>query len=438
MGWRAGTGVLLLLLAWAIPGCATQDSFRCARCDRRPELSPESDLVLGARGNLEADVTELDSTALETFAPVAPSSDLQCWVLRPEDVKCFAAAAAPLANVIRSENRLTALESSPRSAQAVSLKSQWLALRAIDERNKAAARALEIFYLLAEVEANWDLLLRGFAETDDAIANLDRLKSEGIQIAVDLDSSELRRQRLGLVGSWIESETALRRLNGQLRQLIGRTADDPLPIWPAADLGVTAETIDLESAIAVGMELRPDVELLRQLLRSVDTDTLAFVCSALRQIDGTLGLPVLSTRRLRGRSARTREQEEVQVRRHQLRELLKSRQSLAAEEIRGAALDVTAALNQVALAMQTAGNRRQRVKSLEQKRGTAGAITAFDISAARMQLIDAERGLIHQVIAWRIAEVKLKEAQGLLAFECGYKLPTLRCSGDLHPREGTQ
>ncbi len=44
-----------------------------------------------------------------------------------------------------------------------------------------------------------------------------------------------------------------------------------------------------------------------------------------------------------------------------------------------------------------------------------------------MLVIEAERDLIHQVIAWRIAQVKLEKAQGLLALECGYELPALCC-----------
>ncbi len=437
MGWRACTGVLLLL-AWIIPGCATRSTICCPSCDRSPELHPESDLAVGVRGDLEPDVTELDSTNLAGFQAVVPGKDSQCRVLRPDEAKCFAAAAAHLANLIQSENRLTAFDGSSGSASAVVLKSQWLAFCAVDERNKAASRALEVFYLLAEVEANRALLLRAFGEIDEAIANFDRLQSEGIRIAVDQDANQLRRQRIGLVGRWLESETALTRLNRRLRQLIGLTIDDPVAIWPAADLKVTVEAIDVASAVAVGMELRPDVELLRQLLRSVDGDTLAVVRSALGRIDGALGLPVLSARGFRRRSDRTREQEEVRLRRNQLRELLKGQQSLAAEEIRNAAMDVTAALDRIAVAKETLGNRRQRVKSLQQKRGAAGGTTAFDISAARMQAIEAQRDLVHQVIAWRIAQVKLEETQGLLAFECGYELPTRCRRGDACPRQGEQ
>ena len=45
-------------------------------------------------------------------------------------------------------------------------------------------------------------------------------------------------------------------------------------------------------------------------------------------------------------------------------------------------------------------------------------VTALDIAAADLKLLDAQRELVHQVMAWRIAQVKLKEAQGLLVFEC--------------------
>lgn len=425
MDWRTCTGVLLLL-AGIVPGCATRRPVCCHSGGREAEICGEHDLTVGPPTALEPDVTELDSADLEGFGAVRPGADGQYWVLRPAEVQCFAAAAAPLANVIRSEDCVRASDDGPRSAEAEALRSQWLAYRAVDERNKAAGRALEVFYLLAEVEASQTVLSRGFNEIDEAIANLERLRAEGIQIAADQDTQQLHHQRIALVGRRLEADVARRRLNGQLRQMMGLTVEDPLPIWPAADLRVTTETLEVESAVGVGMEMRPELGLLRQLVRSVNADTLAFVRAALGQIDGTLGLPALSARRFRAASSRSGEDEEVYVRRHQLRELLESQEGLAAEEIRGAALDVTAALHRIALAKAALENTRHRVSLLEQKRGTAGGPTIFDVNAAEMLVIEAERDLIHQVIAWRIAQVKLEEAQGLLAPECGYELPT-RC-----------
>lgn len=434
MARRGCTGVLLVLLAWMIPGCATRSPIRSESYHRKSGLPAESELVVGPRGSLVPDITQLDTTSLKGLEPAEPSEDAQYRVLRPEEVKCLAAAAAPLANLIEWEGRLAASDSGTRSARAVALKRRWLGFQAVEARNRAAGRALEVFYLLAEVEANRDLLRRGLKEIDEAIANLRRLESEGIRIPVGQDSHDLPRRRMDLLARWGESETAVRRLSGQLHQLIGLPLDDLMPLWPAADLQVTGDAVDVESAVTVGMEQRADIALLRQLVRSVDADTLALVRSTLGRIDSVLGATVSSPRAFLAYSSPTGREEETHVRRHQLRELLESQERLAAEEIRDAALNVTATLNQVVLAKGVRDNRRQRVESLEQRRGTADGITVFDISAARMQEIEAQRGLVHQVIAWRIAQVKLKQAQGALALECGYELPTRRCSRNASPK----
>ena len=65
---------------------------------------------------------------------------------------------------------------------------------------------------------------------------------------------------------------------------------------------------------------------------------------------------------------------------------------------------------------------QQRVAGLQEKREADG-VTAFDLSAARLELLRAESDTVHRVLAWKIAQAKLKQAQGLLAAECGYRLP---------------
>jgi hypothetical protein len=37
--------------------------------------------------------------------------------------------------------------------------------------------------------------------------------------------------------------------------------------------------------------------------------------------------------------------------------------------------------------------------------------------------VAAEQDLLHDVIEWKLAVVKLKQAQGLLATECGWNTP---------------
>ena len=57
----------------------------------------------------------------------------------------------------------------------------------------------------------------------------------------------------------------------------------------------------------------------------------------------------------------------------------------------------------------------------------ADGVTAFEVRKAKIELFSAESDLVSKAAAWRIAQVELKESQGLLAKECGYCLPA--CDG---------
>ncbi len=46
-----------------------------------------------------------------------------------------------------------------------------------------------------------------------------------------------------------------------------------------------------------------------------------------------------------------------------------------------------------------------------------------DLSAAGVELLHVGSDTLQRVISWKDSQVKLKQAQGLLAAECGYGLP---------------
>jgi outer membrane protein TolC len=61
----------------------------------------------------------------------------------------------------------------------------------------------------------------------------------------------------------------------------------------------------------------------------------------------------------------------------------------------------------------------ERLAELEKKRPLATA-TAFDVSAQRMKLIEAESQLASAVANWHVARVKLEESIGTLARPCSH------------------
>jgi outer membrane protein TolC len=83
-------------------------------------------------------------------------------------------------------------------------------------------------------------------------------------------------------------------------------------------------------------------------------------------------------------------------------------------------------VRQVVLAEEIRKLRQQQLDRLTQKRAVDG-VTAFELSKAQIELFRAESDLVSKAAAWKIAQVELKESQGLLAKECGYRLPACSC-----------
>jgi hypothetical protein len=312
-----------------------------------------------------------------------------------------------------------------KSAQR-DLKRKILRYREVDQRNRDAASALKAFYLLAEAEINKDLLEQSLTETAKSLDFFDQLEREGFEIEAEKQRNEALGQRVDLLDRRAVLEKSLRELDGQLRRLVGLSLDDCTPIWPAADFTVTADPVDVDAAISLGLTHRADIGLLCTLIESLDRNTLTVVRKAMGQIDTLLGMGGPGGR-LKMLFARRAICEEVETRRRQLCQLLVDRQEAAVEEIRQAAYAVETRLEQIVIAGENARQQRDRAEALRQRRGVPDGPTAFEIQAAELEAIQAKSEAIHQVVAWRIAQVKLKEAQGLLACECGYDLPPCGC-----------
>ena len=177
---------------------------------------------------------------------------------------------------------------------------------------------------------------------------------------------------------------------------------------------MTVEAIDAQSAVSDGLYRRADLNLLRMLMNCLDADSLDGVRWSLSAITGAAASPRAGSGLLAAGSG-----DEVESRRRQMGDLLARQELAAAEEIRQAAFAVDVRLQQVAVANRKVDYFRDQVQMQRLLRRRPGsAVTALDIAAADLQLLDARRELAHQVMAWRIAQVKLKEAQCLLVFEC--------------------
>jgi hypothetical protein len=424
---------LWLIVGVALLGCARDRPCRvCTEAGGIPasmaEDLPPVEMTGDRPPSIEPDLAGLPdraavNAALEPDSEAAPTYR----ELTAPEAQCRAAQTAPRANALQAERRAVQPShgiGSAGSERSTSLQRELLAIAAVEDRNRSAGAALEVFYHLAEAEARGAVLERSLAANDQALRALRQLSERGLPLPVNEDA--LLRQRLGYEQQQVQLELTISQLNEQLRHLTGFEAiGERWRFWPSLAWQVTVERVDVDEAVSLGLALRPELVLLRTLETRLDADTLPVARQVASIVDGLLGastgrscLLAIAFRQLTGRIS-PEEAQEVSARRKQIREYRQDRERGVATEIRQAAATMEAELRRVSLTKEEVTSLSARIRNLEALRLTGGA-TAFDVTTAELELLRAQSDLIARVIAWKIAVVKLKEAQGLLAEECGW------------------
>lgn len=402
----------LLLIVWMTTGCAQRCGYVGNGSGTSAATAPQPPETRADRVALSPDLSAMSSYQAVDQALSRSSPPPQYRVLRATEVQCLAATNAPLGNLYDSESRAVMANRGHRSQRSAAVTSQLMAYRAVNERNKAAAAALQLYYLIAEAEANRDILNRSVVEIDRATGNLDQLKQSGLKIP--LDRTALQRQKLDWLDQQIQMRSAFSKMQGQLQQLCGFEGDQTMPIWPQADLAVTVVPIDLSTAICDGLANRADLGAVRMLNGSLDADTLPAARAGMEGMSPGLGASIAGRRLLGGGN-----QDDLPARQAQVSQAQSDLERTVRREVAEAVENVEMRLREIAVAKERWEVWRQRMSYLQGRRESDG-VTAFDLNAGQLELLRAESDTVHRVIAWKIAEVKLKEAQGLLAVECGY------------------
>src|SRR5581483_3243841 len=277
-------------LALALPGSAAAD----------PPCLPPAE-----RGSAEPDAATLPAAAVDDLLPVAAANP-NYRLLRERDAQCLAAKAAWLANLLDQEREemaaahpqkggLCKLFCKPRDARAWKLRQTILYNAALDDRNRAAGRALELYFKASELEAQSDLV----GLTRDALAGA-RKKSEELRkqgFSLPVDPATLRRQQLDADADATRVRAGLADVNARLKAAIG-AADLPCDdwLWPAVEVGVSYEGVDECAAVALALEKRPELLLLRAVQCDLDRETLPVVRGYLASVSGLLGQHPTSNR----------------------------------------------------------------------------------------------------------------------------------------------
>lgn len=419
--------MLVLALCLCLAGCCGGRHY-CKDVAHAGAV-PLSDQALAQAqpGDFSFDVGQVkDLATLDALWPPQTPSDIRYRALTAEQCRIWAAERSSIGNLLSGE--ASAVRSSARShrhhlKRSDKLHIQILQQSALEARNRTASAALEAYYHLVEAEANARIIDEAIRLLDEAAAELERAREA--ELPAGPDPGQFARERLQLQDQRVELERAINDLNTRLKQLIGLSGSDHnLRLWPESEWSVQVTVYDIEQEVARGLASRPELAGLRAVRDNLDAETVGVAKRLLAGVNGLLGsggevaagvVGIASALRLTEANAA-----EVAARRAQLNQYTRDREQEIAADISLAIDNISARLREVALAEETRQAWEDRVEDLRQRR-EVGRATYAEVVAARLALLRAQSEEVSAVAAWQIAEVKLREAQGLLVQGIGEK-----------------
>jgi hypothetical protein len=368
-----------------------------------------------------AELAQVDRDALFLFPCQLPSPSDEYRQIDASTCQCNAARNARVAYLLELEQHWAGvlIDCDTQAVQkAMCLTRDLLKLREAAVRNQAAGAALTTFYMLAGAETQLTYVQRGIDESRSTLRRLDAMRQKGIEKPEGIDRAEISASLAELEDKQLQLSLARVQLNGQLMRLVGCPLEEQTPFQPRVDWACQLTRPDFEALVADGVAYRTDVRSVRLAACRLETATVPVARAVLSVADTALGAVEPQS----GLSHTLRcgccyEQEES-IRRRQLCTLLRESRDNAAAKIKGAAYQVAIQQQRVAVARQAVLERRRELRGLEKLRDVNDT-SVFEISHARGRLFTAEGMMVEQVVELKVAQVALKQEQGLLVVECG-------------------
>lgn len=399
-------------------GCAV--SQRCEPCISCSPPVLALDCRPVSRGAIVADLVHVPPRDVFAF-----NDQLAYCALGEREAQCLAATNASLARSLEQEAAAIGAQSTGHHGPDVASQQQILHLQAAHERNRAASAALQLYLRLVEAEGGVFNARQRSLEVNQMLSDVQRLQAAGLDSPASL--STIQAQQLELVHKQVDLEALIDQLNHQLVVLLGAEPPPGARLWPEANLHVDPVVPDVAASQQIALSQRADLCALRVAAAANDPNNLETSRAALAQSGTGLGMtlgPCVSLLSLFHHKAR---REEAGIRQAQLAGTL-------ADQERQARHDVAEAISTLQARLVQIGLNRRRVEMLEKQHGRLEQARAVDPAAgfqarrAHLDTLAGQQDLLHDVVAWKLAIVKLHEAQGALAIQCGFTAG-LQCAG---------
>ena len=401
-----------VVLLGSVPGCSLM-----------PPPGP-TEIVGQAAFPAQQQGVTVDEEQIPSYEEVRSSiTPLLSEVSRPltaAECACRAAAQSQTAAVLDREAAHLRREVNVHRRRGVShLLPEILADQARQERNEAAKQALIAYYRLAEVQLQQELLLESYHEQQRTQDTVDGLLNAGVPI--ELDRSELQRQRYQLDQQGLELSYNQARATGQVKSLIGDDPLSPESIKTVCAIEPRAAEYGLTEALEMGRANDVQLKALRRFLQEGDVNDLEVARTLLKSASPLLGqvpasLGLLAKLKL-ALGHDDRGDQELSVRRHQLHTLYEARQQQVDLEVASEVLNAQQRYYEVSVAKDVLDSWQGRVATLESNRAAQRSEYA-DVVAARAERLKAKSDLLHKLIELEIAHVQLKAVLGVLGTEC--------------------
>jgi hypothetical protein len=295
---------------------------------------------------------------------------------------------------------------------------------ALELRNQAAAEGLERFFQLTDAEARTDLLRQAFPVIDGLLAKAKAAAAAGVRFPLEV--ADLERQRSQLESQLEQAELGSRLLNLDLKRRLGLPAQAER-LWPGGDFGIDPEPVDPEAAVTAALADRPELRGLRALYHGMTPETLPDVRDLLRAGSPLLGGRFREPVANQGLLMRILPWKcgpdpaalaaETEVRRKQLYALIADRERAVADEARAAALALNSQRVRVGLARDRMLGWEEKLADAVKKRDANQPGAELLEAQTRLDWLRAKAELAAEVAAWHQARVRLRAAQGWLAWE---------------------
>lgn len=423
--WIASVG----LAAGIAVGCKHAPPPRVFYPPPVAEKPPRVEVPSAPLSPLEPDLNKLPLIDPAT-ADVTGSTRLPALGLTEATCAKLAFEHAPLASAVERENSVPVVADPDRPPPEDSLSRELRPLVVAELRNKAAGDAVAAFYQLADLEGRSAVVRETIEEIDVLRKAVEEAIKRGAKPPIDME--EIARQRATWIGLLGQAELGAKLLDADLKRRIGASGKTSDRLMPTGEFGLPKETLDVEAAVLVALEKRPELQALRTAYLKLTPETLPEVREFLQAVPSTGGLlgsgamggmmgsagPKLpfmrriAERRLAEQLApvQSAADHEVAVRKAQLFTLIDERERAVADEVRAQALVLAEQSRQVGLVRWRVEKQKAKVAELrKEEKGAAAVVPAeLELNRERAELIQA-------VMQWHQARAKLTAAQGLYA-----------------------